>query len=205
MTGFEAYKMYISLKLHFTSETYDYVKFNGKSRTTVKSFEKRSDKYFFEKLGKKFSSEALLEYFIANFILDKYSWIGEIVSVNGDRNHTEWKKRIESLHYTFKCDVDFLLSEVDSFDDLFRVDITHPPLLKYYLGSKITLETFVILNKLLNFIPQFDKSINEPLVWKDVRKTLIKYSSFLDIDLCKYKHTLKEKVLEQKCLSSHQT
>ncbi|MGA1713425.1 MAG: hypothetical protein ACO4CS_19245, partial [bacterium] len=70
--------------------------------------------------------------------------------------------------------------------------------------KQISMETFVILNNILNFIQQFDERITETLAWKDVRRTVIKYSPFVTIDTVKYKHTLKEKVLDHQCLSSIQ-
>ena len=47
--GFDAYKTYLALKRHFTSD-YDYFKYNGKVRAGVESFLKRNDKFFFRKL-----------------------------------------------------------------------------------------------------------------------------------------------------------
>ena len=41
MTAFESYKMYVALKLHFTTDSYDYFKFNGKTRVSETNFEKR--------------------------------------------------------------------------------------------------------------------------------------------------------------------
>ena len=34
MTAFESYKMYVAVKLHFTTDSYDYFKFNGKTRVS---------------------------------------------------------------------------------------------------------------------------------------------------------------------------
>ena len=53
MTDFEAYRQFLALKLHFTSEHYDYFKYNGKHNATMASFEKRTDKRFFKKLVRK--------------------------------------------------------------------------------------------------------------------------------------------------------
>ena len=52
MTEFEAYIQFLALKLHFTSEHYDYFKYNGKHNATMASFEKRTDKRFFKRLAK---------------------------------------------------------------------------------------------------------------------------------------------------------
>ena len=201
MTAFESYKMYVALKLHFTTDNYDFFKFNGKTKITEANFEKRKDKYFFKKLTNKHKDCEVLPYFVANFVADPTNWIGSMVRTDGEDNFQFWKKRMESLHYKFSEDVDFLLEEVDDFDQLFKLDGTHPPLLKFLLGKQISMETFVLLNQILYFIPQFDKKITEHLIWKDVRRTVLKYSPFVSVDMVKYKNTLKEKVLDHKCLS----
>lgn len=202
MTAFESYKMYVALKLHFTTDSYDFFKFKGKTKITEANFEKRKDRYFFKKLTNKHKDCEVLPYFVANFIADPSNWIGSMVRTDGDENYQSWKKRMESLHYTFSEEVDFLLQQVNNFDHLFKLNVTHPLLLKFLLGKQISMETFVILNKILDFIPQFDKNITEQLVWKDVRRTALKYSPFVSVDIVKYKNTLKEKVLDHKCLSS---
>ncbi|NDB57771.1 hypothetical protein EB001_04935 [bacterium] len=203
MTAFESYKMYVALKLHFTTDNYDYFKFNGKTKITEENFQKRKDRYFFKKLTNKHKDSEILSYFVANFIHDSSNWIGTMIKTDGEENYQEWKRRIESLHYKFSEDVDFLLSEVDEFDQLFNLNGTHPPLLKFLLGKKISMETFVIINQILNFIPKFDTMITEQLIWKDVRRTALKYAPFIDADIVKYKNTLKEKVLDHQCLSSN--
>ena len=201
MTAFESYRVYSALKLHFTTDSYDYFKYNGKTKVTPENFEKRKDKYFFKKLTNRLRDADVVPYFVANFVKDSNGWIGTMLRNDGDDNYREWKRRVESLSYTFSEDIDFLLGEVDDFDKLFKVDGAHPPLLKFLLGKKISMETFVILNQILNFVPQFDRSIQEQLMWKDVRRTALKYSPFITIDMSKYKNTLKEKVLDHKCLS----
>ena len=54
ITGYEAFGIYQALKLHFTTENFDYFKYNGKSKISVTSFENRKDKWFFYKLSRKF-------------------------------------------------------------------------------------------------------------------------------------------------------
>jgi hypothetical protein len=204
MTAFESYRIYLALKLHFTTDKYDYFKTGGRVKGSESNFEKRKDRYFFKKLTNRMKESEILPYFVANFITNPTEWIGNMIRTDGDENYQAWKKRMESLHYNFSEDVDFLLQQVDEFDQLFKLDGSHPPLLKFLLGKQISMETFVILNNILNFIPQFDERITETLVWKDVRRTVIKYSPFVTIDTVKYKHTLKEKVLDHQCLSSIQ-
>jgi hypothetical protein len=202
MTAFESYKMYVALKLHFTSDSYDYFKFHGKTRAKQETFEKRKDRYFFKKLTNKHKDDEILQYFVSNFVNGNNEWIGTMIRTDGEDIYQDWKKRFESLHYHFCEDVDFLLSQVDDFDSLFKVSQTHPLIVKLLLGKKISMESFVIMNQILDFVSMFDRMITEKLIWPDVRRTALKYSPFVSVDLVKYKNTLKEKVLDHKCLSS---
>ena len=74
MTEFEAYIQFLALKLHFTSDHYDYFKYNGKHNASVASFEKRTDKRFFKRLAKR--NINIVEYCVANLI-DGKEWISE--------------------------------------------------------------------------------------------------------------------------------
>jgi hypothetical protein len=85
-----------------------------------------------------------------------------------------------------------MLLELDSdFDSLFEIhNGSHPIVLKEHLSGNISLESFVILNKLVNFIPYFNKNISDPIVWPEIRKKVVKYEPFITVDENKYKCTL---------------
>ena len=38
MNGYEAYKLYLAIKLHFSTEDYDFIKHNGKVNCSLDSF-----------------------------------------------------------------------------------------------------------------------------------------------------------------------
>ncbi|HCX23246.1 MAG TPA: hypothetical protein DHN29_15105, partial [Cytophagales bacterium] len=52
MTAFDCYKTYLAFKNHFTKDNFDYFKYGGKTRASTASFNKRKDKYFFEKMSR---------------------------------------------------------------------------------------------------------------------------------------------------------
>lgn len=193
MNGFEVYKLYLAIKLHFTSDSYNYFTFNGKTRTTLQSFEKRRDKYFFKKLATKFNQDELIQYFVAHFVQNEDTWIGNISKIENCSVYNNWLKKIQSMSFIFSNDIDLLLSE-SSFDDLFKVTNTHPPIIKKYLANCISLETLVILNQLLNFITDLDKTIIDPIVWPDIKRKVVKYEPFLSLDKPKYKQIVLSKV-----------
>jgi hypothetical protein len=79
--GYEAFGLYESLKLHFTKDSYDFHKYNGKSNISVTSFENRKDKYHFYKLSRKFSKkEDLIEFLVANFVERDGLWVGDLLT-----------------------------------------------------------------------------------------------------------------------------
>ena len=196
MTPFEVYKTYLAIKNHFTKSNYDYFKYCGRSRASVSSFNKRKDRYFFEKMSRQKTESEIRAYFVANFVEcnDPQSlWIGEIIA-SGEQNYSSWLKRIQSLTYLFKTESEVFISN-KNFDELFECKPNkHPEILKKYLQKALTLETMVILDIILGYVSRFDKKLTDP-VWETVSLRIKKYRPFLNIDESKCKQILKEIVL----------
>ena len=189
---FSCYKTYLGLKNHFTKQKYDYHRYGGKSRASLDSFYKRRDRYFFEKLSRQKNDDEVVEFFVASFTSadDPQSlWIGEIVR-NGEQNYTDWKKRLQSLSYTFKSEIENVFAG-KNFDEMFHIEGTkHPMIVKEHLGKNISLESLVLLNKIIGFKNNFDKKLDDP-VWKFLSMRIQKYDSFLHIDVIKFRKILK--------------
>jgi len=195
VTPFECYKTYVAMKQHFTKDKYDYFKYGGKSRASATSFNNRKDRYFFERMSRKKSDEQIVQYFISNFISTEDPskvWIGEIIK-NGETNFQDWQKRNQSLAYVFGDEIERVFKG-SSFDSYFDSDGQHPKILKEYLKGEISIETLVILDRILGYAERFDKKILDP-IWGAVSLKIKKYKPFLNIDVSRYKKILKEKVL----------
>lgn len=195
MTPFEVYKKYLSLKNHFTKDKYDYHKFCGRSKCSIESFYRRSDRYFFEKTARQRSDKEVENFFIANFVLcdDPQSlWIGEIIR-SGNSNYLEWQKKIQGLKYLFKQETEKLFSQ-NKLDDVFNCSKGHPILLKRFLTKDVSLETMVIYDNIFAYCKNFDKNLLDP-VWKTVSLKIKKYRPFINIDVFEYKKIVKETVL----------
>ena len=196
VTPYETYQTYLSMKSHFTNPKYDFFKYGGKSRATVSSFNKRKDKYWFEKTSRKYSDQEILDFLLSNFITannPQNLWIGEIIN-SGERNYSEWMKRQQSLTYLFKEQLEELLSE-KKLDEVFDCSKGHPPILKKYLGGDLSLETLIILEKIFSFVKNFDKTIKDP-VWETVSLKVKKYIPFININIVYYKKILRKIVNE---------
>lgn len=190
MDGFEVYKTYLALKLHFSKDNYNFFTFNGKSRASLKSFENRKDKYFFKKLGTKYNEKEIVNFLLSHFLKDSNCWIGNI-SVNKSKTYSEWKNKIQSMSFVFQEEMDKLSDTEENFDTLFKVyDGKHPIILKEYLAGNVSLESMVILQKSINYLPYFSQKISDPIVWPEIKKMIIKYEPFLTLDQTKYKRIL---------------
>ena len=118
---YETYQTYLSMKSHFTNRKYDFFKYGGKSRETVSSFNKRKDKYWFEKTSRKYSDQEIRDFLLSNFVhtdAPQNLWIGEIIN-SGERNYSDWMKRQQSLTYLFKEQSKELLYE-NEFEQIFN-------------------------------------------------------------------------------------
>ena len=192
MSPFETYQTYLSMKSHFTNSKYDFFKYGGKSRATVTSFNKRKDKYWFEKSSRKYSDKEIVDFLLANFVAaDSPSnlWIGEIIN-SGERTYADWMRRQQSLTYLFKEQSSELFSET-KLEDALNCSKGHPPVLKRFLSGRLSPETFVIYDKIFSFSKDFDKKLLDP-VWETVSLKIKKYTPFLNIDVFSYKKILRE-------------
>ena len=118
MNGFEVYKVYLAIKLHFTSknQSYDYHRHAGKTTARLATFTKRRDRYFFHKLSRTYSDTNIADYFVSNFIANTNLWVGDIIGKSGDENYKSWSRRVESLHYYYEQDIEYILSNKISND-----------------------------------------------------------------------------------------
>ena len=191
VTPFETYQAYLGMKSHFTNPKYDFIKYGGKSRATITSFNKRKDKYWFEKTSRKYSDQEVIDFLLSNFVNatnPQNLWIGEIIN-SGERTYSEWMKRQQSLTYLFTEQSSELLLE-KNLEEVFDCSKGHPVVLKKYLGGDISLETFAILEKVFSFQKNFDKNLTDP-VWETVSLKLKKYLPFININVFHFKNILR--------------
>ena len=194
MTPIEVYRTYLAFKNHFTKKNYDYFKYCGKTNASKDAFNKRKDRYFFERMSRKKNDEEIKHYFLANFVEcddPDALWIGDIIR-NGNEYHSSWLKRFQGLTYLFENESMFISK--NNFEDLFSIKgHSHPEILKRYLQGNISIESMVILDVMLNYSKKFDKKLLDP-VWETVGMKIQKYKPFLNINVDKFKKILLERL-----------
>jgi len=197
-TGFAAYALWNALKLHFTSDSYDAIKYSYKTNVSKQSFTVRKDKYQFYKLSRKYELEELKNFYIANFIQGNADWVGDLIQ-NGDDNYTKWKKTQESLTYTFENDVTYLF-DTYAPGEMFKIVGNYPNLLKELMQGKIHIETLLYMNMIMGFLPNWKKQIQEDIVWPEWELKLRKYQPFIfdQYKIQKFQDILRERIADAK-------
>ena len=196
MTSYDAYRLYLAIKLHFTTPNYDYFRHNAKVNSSLNAFLKRNDRFFFHKLATKYG-EDLMMYFVSNFVERPKTWVGDLVRSDGDTIYNKWKKYNESLTYNFRSDCVLVSNLIDGdgirFDDVFRVvDGQHPRMLRLLLSGKVSIQSFIIFDKILSFVNRWDKEIKETIIWPEKSFKITKLKPFVNVNITKCKFVMKE-------------
>jgi len=188
--GYDAYTLYLGIKLHFSSKDYNFIKYNGKVKADIQSFLKRKDKYHFGKLHKTYKQD-LQDFYIANLSV-KDQWAGELLSEESDKVYKDWKNKHQKLSYLFETEVSDLLRKYKINTQLKVVNGQHPRLLKSYMSKQTSLETICIMDEIIGFTKDWDNLISEKVVYPDISMKIQKYKSFIQFDHSKYKQKLIE-------------
>lgn len=204
ITGYEAFGIFQALKLHFTSDSYDFFKYNGKSRVSVDAFENRKDKYHFYKLSRRLTNrDELIMFIVANFVQNENIWVGDLLTEESETIYRQRQKVIQSLSYIFENDCRKLFDNIDNPNEFLKVtNGEYPVLMTKTLQRDIEIETLCIMNKILGFMPNWNNKIEDTIRWPLFYRKVIKFSEFLPKDVSKFKFILKKVIDEnQKIIS----
>lgn len=171
-TPLRVYKHYVAIKSHYTNEKYDYYLNRGHTKASLKSYEKRRDKHFFEMLSRK---EHWFDYIISNIAYDDY-WIGDILlNSDAELNAQKYRARKQALSYIIKQDYKQLNPD---FKSNFLKKNDHPKILQLYVDGEITLETISVLSKMVSSYNYWDKVMEEDILWLTHRIKIMKHHRF---------------------------
>src|SRR6185312_8144624 len=67
MTPYQVGKAYIALKAHFTKDSYDVIRSNGRINYPRAKFEERKDRHRCEKMAINMRDDEIVKFFVANF------------------------------------------------------------------------------------------------------------------------------------------
>ena len=199
MHGFDVYKCYLAMKLHFSSDKFDFFQYEGKVNAKESTYQDRNDFYFFETVARKYDAQEIKEYMLASFVEAEDPskvWIGDIKRAGRDC-WLVWAKRQQSLAYIVEQDFDTVVKHLEeaqcSFNNLFETMGGHPPLLRLFYKQRLNIETLIVLDLILGYGTIWNDRLKDPL-WEQLSFKIKKYKPFLSIPSKKYKAMLLDKL-----------
>jgi len=186
MNGYKAYRYFLALKLHFTTDKFNVFENKGNVRGSVETFQARNDRFLFDKLAKKFSLDKdLIQFIVAQYVYNNPNFIYELEQA--DDNYTQWIRVKESITRTFQDDLNELLLQHEkngySKDEIFNCTINDfPVIIKLYLGKRINPQTISILSEIDDSIKEWLNNPNLSLVLENEIRILLKMKGFFKYD-----------------------
>jgi hypothetical protein len=187
--GYAAYQTFLALKFHFTSDTYDYFKYNKKVKASRDSFEKRNDKYFFQKLERSGDVENRI---LAAFAYDDNNklFIGSLIK---EQKYQDLYKKLLSnklsLSYIVDQEIRALLPD--------KIDVysgSIPEAITEFQAGRVSLETLCVLGEVSNILEMWEDEVSDTLFFPEILMKIRKYTPFIkaNIDKPKFKSLVKE-------------
>jgi hypothetical protein len=121
------------------------------------------------------------------------TWIGDMLDDDAFSSTVKHTRKVQSMSYDFKNE----LEKVDDIKSLFKMeDNGYPKFLNEYMRGDISLETLIILNSFIDFIPKFDAKLKDDYLWSKFSFKTRKFAPFLlqDLDQKKFREILKKQV-----------
>lgn len=169
--GFQIYQIYTGLKQHFYTKSYDYWKYNKKTRLNKNTFEKRNDRNFFYVMNNFFNTrKELEEYFISGFKHENY-YISEFVRNKGMM--IEYLKEHSMIINSLKNAIIKDLNKIETKDYIISGEI-----FKDCMRDDINLETMCFFDIFFALFTYYDKYFNN-IQYQDKKIFLKKYNSYL--------------------------
>jgi hypothetical protein len=184
-SGYSVFKIYCAVKAHMNGK-YDISKYKLGMKTPRSTYDKRKDKVFFERIAARLSIKDCYWLMVSNLAANPNAISYEIAGADA---HEFWLKHtgfLESFSVHYKNELLSIFSLINrenkTFKDLFTGD-GHPVIMQLVMRNIISIETFVILNKLLKFVDVIDKTYHDDLLWYSFKTRVISYDKLLKIDL----------------------
>ena len=186
--------MFHAMRLHFTS-SYDYVKYHGKTNVGKDAFSKRKDRYQFQKLCRKYDTDEMFDFILANLIHGQIKWVGDLLDDGANDVYIDFKRRKESRSYVFDTEIGEVLNHVENVKELFATD-EFPIILTCHMQRMISIESMIILNEFIPFFGKFDKALSKDFLWPRIRDICLKARPFIHFDKDKMKKILINRMKE---------
>jgi hypothetical protein len=189
MDGYKAYRYYLAIKLHFTTDKFDVFQNRGNVKGTREAFNARNDRYIFEKLAQKHSDDKeIIQFFVSNFAYgnDTAIYAGQ----EAEDNFMQWNKRKQSITKIFVDDLATLLTHIETnrlkHSAIFEfTENEYPVALKMFVGGKISIETLRIIDDFTDILEKWNQNLSVKYIWDNEMRRIKKLTGFVKYDKIK--------------------
>jgi hypothetical protein len=187
--GYKAYRYYLAIKLHFTTDKFDVFQNRGNVKGTREAFNARNDRYIFEKLAQKHSDDKeIIQFFVSNFAYgnDTAIYAGQ----EAEDNFMQWNKRKQSITKIFVDDLATLLTHIETnrlkHSAIFEfTENEYPVALKMFVGGKIAIETLRIIDDFSGILEKWNQNLSVKYIWDNEMRRIKKLTGFVKYDKIK--------------------
>jgi len=187
--GYKAYRYYLAIKLHFTTDKFDVFQNRGNVKGTREAFNARNDRYIFEKLAQKHSDDKeIIQFFVSNFAYgnDTAIYAGQ----EAEDNFMQWNKRKQSITKIFVDDLATLLTHIETnrlkHSAIFEfTENEYPVALKMFVGGKISIETLRIIDDFTDILEKWNQNLSVKYIWDTEMRRIKKLTGFVKYDKIK--------------------
>ena len=173
MDAFRAFKLYTSVKVHFSNDSFDL--FSAKKlRGGPETFHRRKDQCVFEKWAKKYDAEDFIVLVAANCMYGNPECAYDPETAR--ENYKEYEKRRQSITKQFSDDLDKLKS------------LDEQEIIQRMVGGHITIETCVILHEVLGLF-----NTEMPSIFETALRRIKKSKRFVRYNRRRIEAVLKER------------
>lgn len=194
LTAYDTFCLYMALKNHFSSKSYDFFKYGGKMRINKETFLNRKDRFQFQKLCRLYDDTQMKDFLVANFVQSN-EWVGKLLDDDAAQVYQDFIKRQQSLSYNFQNEINNAFNKVSKVSDLFAVKSGEmPKIIELHMQGDVSIETLILLNAFVGFFNKFDEKMADDFIWPKLRMKCDKLRPFLNFDKEKIKNILKDAV-----------
>ena len=178
--GYVAYCEYTALKLHFTTDSYDYFKYHGKTRANPNSFNKDKYKWVYVKLERlcENNKQKIRDYLVSCFLHNQKAWITNVFDVEYTDAHRQRMSIVDKLSKEFtKHKQQF--SKFALREYVVSIDGEYSQLVYDLMSGDISYELYVMYDSKYNLTPYYLDCLDDDFAYPSKIKTIEKYKGFL--------------------------
>lgn len=184
-----------AIKLDFTSESFDYFKYNGKVNISPKALANKASYWSCVKISRLYpTDEAVQSLFVACMLHDKF-WIGNCTDEESKIFMQKHDRLSQSIGYVFTSEIDNLFASSSTPFKNAAGEI--PEVLKSLMSEKLSYHSASVLDKYIGFSNVLDNSLGKDhVVWNSHRLKIKRLHRYIPHNKDRIKETLNSLLIK---------